>query len=154
MFLTFFFVEVILTADTVLLRHEHGGDADRHRDVISCAYDAPSADGGDGLFNAAQLLETIVVPDALWCDGELHCHDAMSGKEFRGVSLNCDKHSQKHEEGVRCILRVDCAALIRSFWHSLIATVGCILAFIIVPAVCINNRPRRVTLDYNRDVTL
>jgi hypothetical protein len=146
---TLFLIEVATTSDTVLLRHEHGGGADRHRDVISCAYDERA--DSDALFNAAQLLEMIVVPDALWCDGELRCHDVMSGKEFRGLTLECSG-----EEGnpVRCTLRVDCSQLIVWFWHSLLTTIVCILAFIIVPVVCFDSRPRRPALDYDKDTNL
>ena len=134
-------------ADVVLLRNKHGRGVERHSDVISCVY---MTDDNEALFSPERLLEHVVLPDALWCDATNYCHDSTSGQEYKAMSLVCND-----EVGapIRCSVKIDCADLILAFWRSLIATIACIIAFIIIPGLCFDNRRVRM-LEYDKDTSL
>ena len=150
------FVATTRASDTVLMRREHGGGDDRHRDVIGCASDEADA---KMLFSAARLLERIVLPDALWCDNEHRCYDSLTGVSYHAMSLECVDESKR--ASVRCTVRIDCREYIVSFWQSLSVTVAVIIAFILVPGACVDNARRggggerhMPMIDYDRDMNL
>lgn len=152
MFLLLLAFQRLAAGEVVLLRFAHGGaTADRHTDEIGCVYE-PHADDAQ-LFSAEQLLERVVLPDALWCDSAgAHCHDATSSRDYIARSLHCV--DEPTHGGVRCTVRIDCSELIRSFWLSLGATLAAIVGFIVVPSVCCDGgRPRRRP-EYDRDMSL
>jgi hypothetical protein len=137
-----------MSADVVLLRYAHGNRDDRHTDEISCVVETHSS---EQLFSAEKLLEKVVLPDALWCDGDgKSCHDSTSGREYRAASLECN---ESPGAPVRCRVLIDCSELILSFWHSLVATMVSVVLFIFVPHLCCTTRHRRA-VDYDRDTSL